>query len=143
MGSVIVANVVNVALDIVFMKFLEMGVAGASLASLIGNAIGIFVCMPYLFFKDRTLRFSFSFSQSKEVVSELIASSSSFAVDKISRVVSGFIVNVLLIYFSGNMAVALYAVYGRRCAPDDFIFRKFALRREGFLWSWKDVLYLD
>ncbi len=113
MGSVIVANVVNVALDIVFMKFLEMGVAGASLASLIGNAIGIFVCMPYLFFKDRTLRFSFSFSQSKEVVSELIASSSSFAVDKISRVVSGFIVNVLLIYFSGNMAVALYAVYGR------------------------------
>ena len=40
MGSVIAANGVNIILDVVFMKFLRMGVAGAAAASLLGNAAG-------------------------------------------------------------------------------------------------------
>ena len=113
MGSVVTANVVNIGLDIVFMKVLDFGVAGASLASLIGNAMGILVCLPYLFSKSRTFRFELNLSELKDSCKQLLASSTSFAVDKVSRIVSGLIVNVTLMYFVGNIGVALYAVYGR------------------------------
>ncbi len=113
MGSVVTANVVNIGLDIVFMKVLDFGVAGASLASLVGNAMGILVCLPYLFSKSRTFRFELNLSELKDSCKQLLAASTSFAVDKISRIVSGLIVNVTLVYFVGNIGVALYAVYGR------------------------------
>ena len=113
MKSIVTANIVNVILDIVFMKVLSMGVAGASLASLVGNAMGIVVCMPYLFSKSRTFHFSFAFKGLKNDLVELFKSSTSFAVDKVSRIISGLIVNLLLMYFVGNIGVALYALYGR------------------------------
>ena len=113
MGSVIAANGVNIILDVVFMKFLRMGVAGAAAASLLGNAAGILVALPYLFSKKRTFRFVLRREDIREAWRELASSSSSFATDKISRIISGLIVNLLLMYFVGNMGVALYAVYGQ------------------------------
>ena len=113
MGSVIAANGVNIILDVVFMKFLRMGVAGAAAASLLGNAAGILVALPYLFSKKRTFRFVLRREDIREAWRELVSSSSSFATDKISRIISGLIVNLLLMYFVGNMGVALYAVYGQ------------------------------
>lgn len=113
MGSVIAANGVNIILDVVFMKFLRMGVAGAAAASLLGNAAGILVALPYLFSKKRTFRFVLRRGDIREAWRELASSSSSFATDKISRIISGLIINLLLMYFVGNMGVALYAVYGQ------------------------------
>ena len=113
MGSVIAANGVNIILDVVFMKFLRMGVAGAAAASLLGNAAGILVALPYLFSQKRTFRFVLRREDIREAWRELASSSSSFATDKISRIISGLIVNLLLMYFVGNMGVALYAVYGQ------------------------------
>lgn len=52
MGSVVAANGVNIVLDVVFMKYLRMGVAGAAAASLLGNAAGILVVLPYLLSKN-------------------------------------------------------------------------------------------
>lgn len=113
MGNVVASNVVNVVLDIVFMKFLHMGVAGAAAASLLGNVVGILVGLPYFFSKRRTFRFALPTGDLREAYRELMKSSSSFAADKASRVVSSLIVNMLLMYFVGNIGVALYAVYGR------------------------------
>ena len=113
MASVIAANAVNIVLDVVFMRFLSMGVAGAAAASLLGNAAGILVALPYLLSKKRTFRFCLHTGELRETWRELAASSSSFATDKVSRIVSGLIVNLLLVYFVGNIGVALYAVYGQ------------------------------
>ncbi len=113
MGSVIAANGVNIILDVVFMKFLRMGVAGAAAASLLGNAAGILVALPYLFSQKRTFHFVLRREDIREAWRELASSSSSFATDKISRIISGLIVNLLLMYFVGNLGVALYAVYGQ------------------------------
>ncbi len=112
MGSVIAANATNIILDVVFMKFLNMGVAGAAAASLLGNVAGVLVCLPYLFSKKRTFRFALHMDGLKEGLRELVTASSSFAVDKVSRIISGLAVNVLLMYFIGTIGVALYAVYG-------------------------------
>lgn len=113
MSSVIAGNAVNIVLDVVFMRFLSMGVAGAAAASLLGNAAGILVALPYLLSKKRTFRFCLHTQELREVWRELAANSSSFATDKVSRIVSGLIVNLLLVYFVGNIGVALYAVYGQ------------------------------
>lgn len=112
-ANVVTSNVVNIILDIVFMKFLYMGVAGAAAASLGGNVAGILVGLPYFFSKKRTFRFVGKTDAFRETYRELAKASSPFAVDKASRVFSGLVVNMLLMYFVGNIGVALYAVYGR------------------------------
>lgn len=112
-ANVVTSNVVNIVLDIVFMKFLYMGVAGAAAASLGGNVAGILVGLPYLFSKKRTFRFVGQKDAFRETYRELAKASSPFAVDKASRVFSSLVVNMLLMYFVGNIGVALYAMYGR------------------------------
>ena len=113
MGSVIAANTVNIVLDVVFMKYLRMGVAGAAAASLIGNAAGILAALPYLLSKKRTFRFVLRADDLREIRHELASACSSFAADKGLRIFSGLTVNLLLMYFVGNIGVALYAVYSQ------------------------------
>lgn len=113
MGSVIAANTVNIVLDVVFMKYLHMGVAGAAAASLIGNAAGILAALPYLLSKKRTFRFVLRADDLREARRELVSACSSFAADKGLRIFSGLTVNLLLMYFVGNIGVALYAVYSQ------------------------------
>ena len=90
-----------------------MGVAGAAAASLLGNAAGILVVLPYLLSKKRTFRFVLRADDLRETGRELASSCSSFATDKASRIFSGLTVNLLLMYFVGNIGVALYAVYSQ------------------------------
>ena len=113
MGSVIAANAVNIVLDVVFMKYLSMGVAGAAAASLLGNTAGILVALPYLFSQKRTFHFVLRAEDLRETCRELISPCSSFMTDKLSRIFSGLTVNLLLMYFVGNIGVALYAVYSQ------------------------------
>lgn len=113
MAQVITANVVNIVLDIVLMKFVHMGVAGASAASMMGNIAGILVGLPYLRSQKRTFHFTREFQALRETCRELASASVSFSVDKISRIFSTLIVNLLLMRYAGSIGVALYAVYGR------------------------------
>lgn len=113
MGQVVTANVVNIVLDIVLMKFMHMGVAGASAASMMGNIAGIVVGLPYLLSKKRTFHFTLQFRELRETCRALGSASVSFSVDKASRIFSTLIVNLLLMRYTGSLGVALYAVYGR------------------------------
>lgn len=51
----IIANVTNLCLDVVFMKFVGMGLEGAALASICGYAFGSFLYLIYVFSSGRTL----------------------------------------------------------------------------------------
>lgn len=113
MGQVITANAVNIVLDIVLMKFLHMGVAGASAASMAGNIAGIAVGLPYLLSRKRTFHFTLKIRELREVIRALSSASVSFSVDKASRIFSTLIVNLLLMHYTGSIGVALYAVCGR------------------------------
>ncbi|BHH86233.1 MATE family efflux transporter [Desulforhopalus sp. 52FAK] len=53
----IVANLVNLALDLVYMGPFNMGIAGSSLATVSGYFIGALCLLPYVFSKTRTLHF--------------------------------------------------------------------------------------
>ncbi len=52
--AVIVSNIVNLSLDIVFMKYLNMGIAGAAWASVVGYIVGIGVALIH--FRDSSCR---------------------------------------------------------------------------------------
>lgn len=65
MGSVVAANGVNIVLDVVFMKYLRMGVAGAAAASLLGIAAEpdtvlslriMLLSLPFLWLNDLLAR---------------------------------------------------------------------------------------
>ena len=109
----LVSSVLNVVLDLLFVAGFHMGVAGAAAASLLGNAAGILVVLPYLLSKKRTFRFVLRADGLRETGRDLASSCSSFATDKASRIFSGLTVNLLLMYFVGNIGVALYAVYSQ------------------------------
>ncbi len=53
----IVANVVNLVLDYILIRFLNTGIAGAAVSTVLGYVVGILVLVPYLRSKQRTFRF--------------------------------------------------------------------------------------
>ena len=113
MAQVLATNVTNLALDYLFMGPVGMGVSGAAAATLVGTVVGILVGLRYLLSSKRTFRFIDLRGNLKETVKTISSSSGSFVFDKGSRIASGLIVNVVLVYFVGNMGVALYAIFGR------------------------------
>ena len=59
-GVIIVANIINIVLDYLFLCVLHMGIEGASLAMLIGYAVGFLCTLKYHFDAKRTFRFVLS-----------------------------------------------------------------------------------
>ena len=52
----IIANAVNLCLDVVFMKFMNMGLAGGALATIVGYILGALLYIMYIKSNGRTLR---------------------------------------------------------------------------------------
>ena len=55
--SVLIANVANIILDVVFLKGFNMGIEGAALSSVLGYVIGALYISKYLFSNKRTFKF--------------------------------------------------------------------------------------
>ena len=55
---IILANIVNLFLDYVFLGVFHMGIDGASLATLIGYIVGAIISLKYLFDPKRTFKFT-------------------------------------------------------------------------------------
>ena len=55
---IIIANIINIILDYLFLGVFHMGIDGASLATLIGYVIGAIISLKYLFDPKRTFRFT-------------------------------------------------------------------------------------
>ncbi|MBM9518891.1 hypothetical protein JWG39_03560 [Desulforhopalus vacuolatus] len=69
----IISNLVNLALDLVFMGPLHLGIAGSSLATVSGYLIGALCLLPYVFSKTRTLRLvPVAFTRGLELLRELV-----------------------------------------------------------------------
>ena len=55
--SVLIANVTNIILDIIFLKGFHMGIEGAALSTVVGYAVGVAYISRYLFSKRRSFKF--------------------------------------------------------------------------------------
>ena len=54
--AILIDNAVNLTLDIVFIKLLGKGIAGSSMATIVGHAVGIAFMCRHFFYKDNHLR---------------------------------------------------------------------------------------
>ncbi len=67
----VVANVVNLVLDLVFIAVFGMGIAGAALATVVGYAAGGCIVLGYFVSKRRTLRFA-SLGEPRKLLAPII-----------------------------------------------------------------------
>lgn len=58
--ALIIATIINIILDILFVKYFSMGVAGAAYATVIAQAFSCIYCFVYIHRKSSHLRFAFS-----------------------------------------------------------------------------------
>lgn len=110
MKAVIIANVINIALDTLFIPILGLGVAGAAYATLIGRSVGV-VYQFYVIFEDkREMKLNASyFIPVKEILIRIVkiasGSTGQFLIQSASWV---FLVRILSIY--GSEVIAGYTI---------------------------------
>ncbi len=109
MIAVVSGGILNVILDIVFVFPLNMGMAGASIASVLGSLSTIIILLFHFASKANGLKFSleaFSFAQIGRIFKNGFTS---FLVDITSGIVI-FIFNIELLKCAGDTGVAMYGV---------------------------------
>ncbi len=109
MIAVVTGGVSNVFLDILFVYPLNMGMAGAAIASVIGSGITVLILLFHFTSKSNELHFSlekFSFSY----ITNIFANGfTSFLVEITSGLVM-FIFNIEILKAAGDMGVSMYGV---------------------------------
>lgn len=71
--AIIIDNIANLILDVVFIKFFDMGIAGSSLATVVGHLIAVAIMMLHFRNKNRVLHLSFKggkLSQWRNIISQ-------------------------------------------------------------------------
>lgn len=71
--AIIIDNIANLILDMVFIKIFDMGIAGSSLATVVGHLISVAIMMLHFRNKNRVLHLSFKggkLSQWRDIISQ-------------------------------------------------------------------------
>lgn len=109
MIAVISGGVLNVILDIVFVFPLKMGMAGASIASVLGSACTILILLFHFLSKSNGLKFSLQ-AFSISCIGKIFKNGfTSFLVEITSGIVM-FIFNIEILKCAGDVGVSMYGV---------------------------------
>lgn len=109
MVAVVTGGISNMFLDILFVFPLKMGMAGASIASVMGSGITVIILLFHFHSKSNGLRFSlrgFSLSYIKNIFANGFTS---FLVEMTSGIVM-FIFNIEILKVVGDVGVSMYGV---------------------------------
>lgn len=109
MAAVISGGVLNVILDIIFVFPLKMGMAGASIASVLGSLCTIVILLFHFGSKSNGLKFSlegFSFIKIGKIVANGFTS---FLVEVTSGIVT-FVFNIEILKCAGDIGISMYGV---------------------------------
>ena len=95
-GIYIIANVVKIGSEFVFMKYWGMGMYGAALSTTVGYAAGSLLAIAYIFSKKRLLSFTFKFEEPKRMTWESLKACSSTALNLALTAVQMAICNIFI-----------------------------------------------
>ncbi|MBQ6099150.1 MAG: hypothetical protein IJL02_04730 [Methanobrevibacter sp.] len=112
-GIIILANVINVVLDYLFLAVFHMGIEGASLATLIGYGVGFICTLKYYFDSKRTFRFVLSKLKIKTWISstvEIIKIGIPGASMGVFDVILVYIMNLILSAALGELGLNIFNV---------------------------------
>ena len=109
MTAVVTGGISNVFLDLLFVYPLDMGMAGAAIASVIGSGITVCILLLHFTSKANGLKISFqgiSFSYAKDIFANGFTS---FLVEITSGIVM-FVFNIEILKAVGDIGVSMYGV---------------------------------
>ena len=106
--ALIVANVINLVLDIVFIKYLGWGLRGSALASSIGFSCGILVTCSHFFRKERII--AFIKPAFKKYAKPIVLDSIPFVLTMLVMSVCLMLGNIIIIKFVGNEGIVTMSV---------------------------------
>ena len=109
MAAVVTGGISNVFLDILFVYPLHMGMAGASIASVIGSGITVSILLFHFRSKSCGLKFSLEGFNLKYVKQIFANGFTSFLVEITSGIVM-FVFNIQLLEYVGDIGVSMYGV---------------------------------
>ena len=109
MAAVVTGGISNVFLDILFVYPLHMGMAGASIASVIGSGITVIILLFHFRSKSCGLKFSLEGFSLKYVKQVFANGFTSFLVEITSGMVM-FVFNIQLLEDVGDIGVSMYGV---------------------------------
>jgi len=109
MAAVITGGVLNVILDIVFVFPLNLGMAGASIASVLGSLCTTLILLLRFFSKSNGLRFSLK-RFSMGLVWRIFQNGFTGFVVELSYGIVMFVFNIALLKYAGDVGVSMYGV---------------------------------
>jgi len=106
----IVANVVNLIFDIIYLFVFNMGVEGAALATITGYGAGILVLVTYFFKEKVTFKIKKPEMISKAKVLKIIATGLPAALTTLFLFLKIFLINIIVINTLGKSGMAVFSV---------------------------------
>ena len=106
----VIAEIVNVIMDIVLSKFLGLGMAGAAAATVIGCAVGLLPMIVYARSKERMLRLRFGGLKWVKNISNALKTGFPRVSLEIMQALQIFILNTAVLKILGTEAMEIYAV---------------------------------
>ena len=103
------SSIFNIVMDYVFMFPMQMGMAGAALATAFSPVVGMLICSIHFFSKKNTVKFHIrSFSVVRFFKSCALGVSA--FVGEMASGVTTLIFNIILLQIAGNVGVAAYGI---------------------------------
>lgn len=109
MNAVIAGGVTNIVLDYLFVFPMQMGMAGAALATVLGSALTVGILVLHFFSSKNQLRFQIH-GMSISAVREILVNGAASFVIEISSGITIYIFNLQLLKYVGNTAVAVFGI---------------------------------
>lgn len=110
-AAFIVANIVNLLLDYIFLKYTDMGMSGAALSTIIGYGSGILLVIPYAFSKKRMLKISVRRGlQQLKTIAVVLKNGMPQAMYFVMMILKYYILNTFIQQTLGADSMSIYAI---------------------------------
>jgi len=109
--ALLISNVVNLILDLVFILGLGMDIGGAALATISGYAVGTVFIMQYFFAKDRTMHFISLAKCKLSLVYDIVTSGFPSASGQLFLTIKLFLINTFIALIAGKQGLTAFSVY--------------------------------
>ncbi len=106
----LIANVVNLIMDFVYIGVFGMGVGGAALATLTGYAVGFIIELVFLLGKNHKLRFVFLKPKNLKIIGEICSCSVASTVNTLLLGAKALFLNQIVLSVGGADAIAVFTV---------------------------------
>ena len=110
---------IDIILNLVFVGFMSMGVAGAAISTVIGQGVGLIIVGSHFLSKKNTLKFRFAFDSS---VCRIIKNGFGSALSFVYQFVTIIVMNHYVVQLSGPEGIVIYTVVFNLCTVSLAVF---------------------